>query len=49
MDLTARRMKVGDSWTAWNQLEYIDDAGLDTIRDEYGTDITFGLNFDLNK
>jgi len=49
MDLTARRMKVGDSWTAWNDLEYIDDAGLDTIRSEYGTDTTFNLNFDLNK
>ena len=49
MDLTAKRMKVGDGFTSWNDLPYIDDAGLDTIRAEYGDEVTFGLNFDLNK
>lgn len=49
MDLTAKRMKVGDGFTSWNDLPYIDDAGLDSIRAEYGDEITFGLNFDLNK
>ena len=49
MDLTAKRMKVGDGFTSWNDLPYIDDAGLDSIRSEYGDEVTFGLNFDLNK
>tara|TARA_X000000950_G_C13757516_1_gene595395 strand:- start:664 stop:903 length:240 start_codon:yes stop_codon:yes gene_type:complete len=49
MDLTAKRMKVGDGFTSWNDLPYIDDAGLDQIRAEYGDEVTFGLNFDLNK
>ena len=49
MDLTAKRMKVGDGFTSWSQLQYIDDEGLDSIRTEYGTDTTFNLHFDLNK
>ena len=49
MDLTAKRIKVGDGFTSWNDLPYIDDAGLDSIRAEYGDELTFKLNFDLNK
>lgn len=49
MDLTNKRMKVGDGFTSWNDLEYIDDPGLDKIRAEYGNEVTFELNFDLHK
>ena len=41
------RMKVGDGFTSWNDLPYIDDAGLDLIRQEYGDEISFELGFAL--
>ena len=42
-------MKVGDGFLSWNDLPYIDDAGLDIIRTEYGDEVTFelGLNTTL--
>lgn len=49
LDLSAKRMKCGDGFKNWSQLEYIDDAGLNTLRTEYGTETTFNLHFDLNK
>jgi hypothetical protein len=49
MDLTNKRMKVGDGFSNWNDLPYVDDAGLDIIRAEYGDDVTFNLNFDLHR
>jgi hypothetical protein len=49
MDLTNKRLKVGDGFNNWNDLEYIDDAGLDTIRAEYGDEETFKLHFELHK
>lgn len=41
------RMKVGDGFNNWNDLPYIDDAGLDILRQEYGDDISFELGFAL--
>lgn len=49
MDLTNKRMKVGDGFNNWQDLDYIDEAGLDTIRAEYGNEVTFGLNYDLHR
>ena len=49
MDLTNKRMKVGDGFTSWTDLKYIDEPVLDTIRAEYGNEVTFGLNFDLHR
>lgn len=49
MDLTNKRMKVGDGFNNWDDLDYIDDAGLDAIRAEYGDDTTFELNYDLHR
>ena len=37
------RIKVGDGFLSWNELPYVDDAGLDIIRQEYGDEITFEL------
>lgn len=37
------RLKVGDGFTSWNDLPYVDDAGLDAIREEYGDEATFEL------
>lgn len=49
LDLTNKRMKVGDGFKNWTELDYIDDVGLDLIRAEYGNDVTFNLNFDLHR
>jgi hypothetical protein len=49
MDLTNRRMKCGDGFNSWNDLPYVDDAGLDEIRAEYGDEVSFDLNFQLHK
>ena len=37
------RLKCGDGFTSWNSLPYVDDAGLDAIREEYGDEATFEL------
>ena len=37
------RLKVGDGFLSWNDLPYVDDAGLDIIRTEYGDEATFEL------
>ena len=39
----------GDGFSSWNELDYIDDPGLDAIRAEYGNEVTFELNFDLHR
>lgn len=49
LDLTNKRMKLGDGFHNWSDLEYIDDPGLDKIREEYGNEITFELNYDLHR
>ena len=46
-DGTGARMKAGDGFTSWNELPYIDDAGLDILRQEYGDEISFELGFAL--
>lgn len=43
------RLKIGDGFTSWNDLEYADDNAMQTIREEYGNEISFNLQFDLNK
>ena len=43
------RLKIGDGFTSWNDLEYADDNAMQTIREEYGDESSFNLNFDLNK
>ena len=35
------RLKCGDGFTSWNDLPYVDSAGLDIIREEYGDEISF--------
>jgi len=49
LDLTNKRMKVGDGFNNWNDLDYIDEAGLNSIRAEYGNEITFNINYDLHR
>lgn len=49
LDLTAKRIKIGDGFKDWSQLEYVDDPGLESLRQEYGNDNTFELFYDLHK
>jgi len=43
------RMKAGDGFTSWVDLDYIDKAGMDEIRAEYGDEVSFEIWFDANK
>ena len=47
LSVTGNRIKVGDGFKDWNELEYTDDAGLDQIRSEYGDEISFELGYNL--
>ena len=44
---SGNRIKVGDGFKDWSELEYVDDAGLDLIRSEYGDEISFELGYNL--
>ena len=35
-DITNKRLKVGDGFTSWNDLEYIEEPAMNEIRIEYG-------------
>jgi len=35
-DLTNKRLKIGDGFNSWNDLQFIEEPGLDEIRLEYG-------------
>lgn len=49
VDLTNKRLKVGDGFTNWNSLDYIEEAGLEELRNEYGDELTFTTQLELNK
>ena len=49
VDLDAKKFKLGDGFTSWNNLPYMNDSQLQTIRDEYGDETSFNLWFDLTK
>jgi hypothetical protein len=43
------RVKIGDGFTSWNDLDYMDEYALDVIRQEYGDEATFEIWFEANK
>jgi len=49
VDLTNKRLKVGDGFTSWNSLDYIEESGLQELRNEYGDDATFITQLELHK
>lgn len=49
VDLTNKRLKVGDGFTSWNDLDYIEESGLEELRTEYGDEISFTTQLELNK
>jgi hypothetical protein len=49
LDITNKRIKVGDGFTSWNNLEYIEKNAMDEIRTEYGDEVSFSTNYELYK
>lgn len=49
LDVTNKRIKAGDGFSTWTELPYIEKAGLDEIRSEYGNDTDFILQLELHK
>ena len=49
VDLDAKKFKLGDGFTSWNSLPYMNDAELQSIRDEYGDETSFNIWFNVNK
>lgn len=48
-DLDAKKFKLGDGFTSWNDLPYMNESELQSIRDEYGDEVSFNIHFDLTK
>ena len=44
-----KRVKVGDGFNEWSKLPYLNDADLDTIRNEYGNETDFIIALELAK
>ena len=49
LDITNKRIKAGDGFSSWTELSYIEENGLQLIRDEYGDETHFILQLELNK
>lgn len=49
LDVTNKRVKAGDGFSEWSKLPYIDEAGLDDIRSEYGDETDFIIQLELHK
>jgi hypothetical protein len=49
LDVTNKRIKAGDGFSEWTKLPYIDEAGLDDLRSEYGDETDFILQLELHK
>lgn len=49
LDVSNKRVKAGDGFSAWSDLPYIEKTGLDEIRSEYGDETDFILQLELHK
>lgn len=49
LDITNKRIKCGDGFTSWNDLDYIDKTAMDEIREEYGDEVSFITQYELHK
>lgn len=47
IDITLQRAKSGDGSSSWTELPYIDDAGLQLLRDEIGDETDFVSELEL--
>ena len=49
LDLTAKRVKLGDGFNEWSNLEYLNDSELAAIRSDYGNETDFIIEYELSK
>ena len=49
LDTTSKRLKIGDGFTSWTNLPWLEDNGLNQLRTEYGNELDFILQLELNK
>ena len=49
LDLVVKRIKVGDGFTSWSDLPWMEKPALDELRAEYGDEIDFITNVELYK
>lgn len=48
IDTSSYRAKSGDGFSSWNELPYLDDAGLQLLRNEYGDEFDFIYQLELS-
>jgi len=48
IDTSNYRAKSGDGFSTWNELPYIDDHGLQLLRDQYGDEFDFIYQLELS-
>lgn len=49
LDTTLKRVKIGDGFTSWTNLPWLEENGLNQLRTEYGNELDFIIHLELNK
>lgn len=49
LNTSNKSIKIGDGFSTWTQLDYIDSKGMQSLRDEYGDQTHFILQLELAK
>jgi len=49
MDITNHKIKLGDGFNEWSKLPYMESSGVDALREEYGNETDFTINYELFK
>ena len=49
MDITNHKIKLGDGFNEWSKLSYMNSEEVSSIREEYGNETDFILNYELFK
>jgi hypothetical protein len=49
MDLTNKRIKLGDGFTEWASLDFVNDTQFAELRTEYGNETDFQIYLELSK
>jgi len=49
LDLTNKRVKLGDGFTEWTNLNYLNDEQFTELRAEFGNETDFQIHLELAK